>query len=185
MRPPRDPPHGGVSTVTVAFRLVYRAPSYAALACVAFLAMAWLLLWSGEVLVFASGSVHLLIEPLIIAPALVIAILFGLLLPMQVFAFRLAAATARQTGSTALGAALGTASMTCCTPVILPSLLSLLGFSGATILSFNLLVHRWWLPLAALSIVLLAYSLSSVVHSLELECQVQNSSGSGGSAVKA
>ena len=169
----------------MAFRLVYRAPLYAVLACVACLAMAWLLLWSGEVLVFAGGSVHLLMEPLTIAAALVIAILFGLLLPMQVFAFRLAAATARQTGSTAVGAALSTASMTCCTPVILPSLLSVLGFSGTTILSFNLLVHRWWLPLAALSIVLLAYSLSSVAHSLELECQVPDSAGNGGNAVKA
>jgi len=169
----------------MAFRLVYRAPSYAVLACVAFLGVAWLLLWSSEVLVFASGSVHVLFEPLTIAAALVIAILFGLLLPMQVFAFRLAAATARQTGGTALGAALGTASMTCCTPVILPSLLSLLGFSGTTILSFNLLVHRWWLPLAALSIILLAYSLSSVVHSLALECPAPDSGGTGGHAVKA
>lgn len=184
MQPPRDPADYGVSTVAMAFRLVYRAPSYAVLGCAAFLATAWLLLWSGEVLVLVNGSVHLLMEPLIIAAALIIAALFGLLLPMQVFAFRLAAATARQTGSTALGAALGTASMTCCTPVILPSLLSVLGFSGTTILSFNLLVHRWWLPLAALSIVLLAYSLSSVVHSLELECQAPGSVGNGRSPVK-
>lgn len=185
MRPPGDPASGGVSTVTMAFRLVYRAPSYAVLTCVAFLGMAWLLLWSSEVLVFASGSVHVLFEPLTIAAALVIAVLFALLLPMQVFAFRLAAATARQTGGTAIGAALGTASMTCCTPVILPSLLSLVGFSGATVLSFNLLVQRWWLPIAALSIILLAYSLSSVVHSLELECQVPDSVGTGESAIKA
>ncbi len=185
MRPPCDPPYGGFSTLNMAFRLVYRAPAYAVLAVVAFLLMAWLLLWSGEVLVFAGGSVHLLMEPLTIAAALVIAGLFALLLPMQVFAFRLAAATARQTGGTALGAALGTASMTCCTPVILPSLLSLIGFSGATVLSFNLLVQRWWLPMAALSIILLAYSLSSVVHSLELKCQAPDSASEAGSALEA
>ena len=96
--------------------------------------------------------------------------LFGFELPLLVYAARLAVATASQTGGSALGAIIGTASMTCCAPVILPSILSFLGFSGTTILSVNLTLNRFWLPLAVAGVILLAYSLLSVIQSLEMAC---------------
>jgi hypothetical protein len=102
------------------------------------------------------------------------ALLFGLLVPLLVYATRLAAATASQTGGTALGAVFGTVSMTCCAPVILPALLSLLGFSGTTILRLNQITNRFWLPLAVAGIILLSYSLISVVQALDLSCSVPN-----------
>lgn len=155
-----------------AFGLVYRSGWNKALAVLAFVAMAILYLWSSQVLIFAQGGLSIFAEPRYIAAALIMAALFGLLIPLEVYAFRLAAATVSQTGGTVLGAIVGTTSMTCCAPVILPSLLSLAGVSGASILGINSTLNRFWLPLATVSVILLLYSLVSVVQSLNLECEL-------------
>lgn len=153
-----------------ALRLVYGQAVSWVVAAIAFGGMAILLLWSSQVLTVEGATVHVFIQTGFVVAALLIAALFAILLPMQVYALRLAAATTRQTGGTVVGALIGTASMSCCAPVILPSILSVLGFSGTTILSFNLTVERYWLPLATASVILLVYSLLSVARSLELEC---------------
>jgi hypothetical protein len=155
----------------VALRLVYGKPMSWAIAVFAFIGMTILLLWSSQVVSFR-GGVQVFAQTNFIVAALLIAALFAILLPMQVLAVRLAAVTARQTGGTMLGVFAGTASMSCCAPVIFPSILSVLGFSGTTILSFNLTVERYWLPLATGSIILLLYALLSVARSLELECSL-------------
>lgn len=155
----------------VALRLVYGKPMSWAIAVSAFTGMAALLLWSSQVVSFR-GGVQVFVQTNFVIAALLIASLFAILLPMQTFAIHLAAVTTRQTGGTVLGALAGTASMSCCAPVIFPSILSVLGFSGTTILSFNLTVERYWLPLATGSIILLIYSLVSVARSLELECSL-------------
>lgn len=155
-----------------AARLVFRHPLYLLMALVVSAVMLLLLLWSSQVLVFHGGAVHVEFDPRFVVAAGVIAALVGVLLPMQVYAFRLAAASAAQAGGSALGALLGTASMTCCAPVVLPSILSLLGFSGATILSLNLTAAHFWLPLATLSALLLLYSLVSVASSLQRTCHI-------------
>ncbi len=156
-----------------ALGLVYRQPRYLLLAMALFAGMAIFYLWSSQVLLIANGSVSFLAEPPFIAAALLLAFLFAVTLPMQVYAVRLAATSARQTGGTVLGAVLGTASMTCCAPVLLPSLLSLLGFSGTAILGINGMLHRYWLPLATLGIILLGYSFFSVVQGMNRECAFQ------------
>ncbi len=166
-----------------AFRLVYRSPWNVLLALVAFAVMAVFYLWSSEVLVISRHGISFLVHPQFIAAALIMALLFGLLVPLLVYAARLAAASAAQTGGTALGAVFGTMSMTCCAPVILPAILSLLGFSGTTILSLNETLNRFWLPLATLGIILLTYSLVSVVQSLNLECRLNESSPDSSPAV--
>lgn len=156
-----------------ALSLVYRRPRYLVLAAVLFAVMATFYLWSSQVLLIVNGSVSSLVEPSFIAAALLLAFLFGVTVPMQVYAIRLAAASTKQTGGTVLGAVLGTASMTCCAPVVVPSLLSLLGFSGTTILGINGVLHRYWLPLATLGIILLAYSFFSVVQGMSRECSFE------------
>lgn len=153
------------------FSLVFRGLAYLALGAVSFLSMLVLLLGSSQVLTINGRGVQVFMDLRFVVAACVIALLFALLLPLQVYAFR-TAATATGTGGTILGALVGTASMSCCAPVLLPSLLALLGFSGATILSFNLAVERFWLPLATVSVILLAYSLLSVTSSLEPACHV-------------
>jgi hypothetical protein len=147
------------------------------LALVAFVVMAAFYLWSSQVLVVSRHGVSFLLQTQFVAAALIMGLLFGLVVPLLVYAARLAAATASQAGGTALGAIFGMVSMTCCAPVILPAILSLLGFSGTTILSLNQTVNRFWMPLAVAGIILLSYSLVSVVQSLDLECKLNNSTG--------
>jgi len=161
-----------------AFQVVYRRPSNVLMAATAFVTMAAFYLWSSQVLVISSHGIAIIVQLQFVAAGLIMALLFGLLVPLLVYAARLSAASRAQTGGTAAGALFGTASMTCCAPVLLPALLSLLGFSGATVLGFNEMLNRFWLPLATAGIILLIYSLVSISQSLNLVCTV-SSAGSG------
>jgi hypothetical protein len=156
-----------------ALRLVFRDARYMALGIGAAFALAVLYLWESQVLIIGSHGISWFVEPAFIAAALLLALLFGLLLPLHIYAFKLAAASAGQTGGTVLGVVLGTASMTCCAPVLLPSLLSLLGFSGTAILGVNGFLHRFWVPLATIGVVFLSYSLYSAIDALNLECRIR------------
>lgn len=158
-----------------ALRLVYRSPWNVILALAVFVVMVVFYLWSSQVLVVSRHGVSVLVQMQFVVAALVMALLFGLVVPLLVYAARLAVASASQTGGTALGAIFGTVSMTCCAPVVLPAILSLLGFSGTTILSLNETLNRFWMPLAVAGIVLLIYSLVAVVQSLNLDCSLNRS----------
>jgi hypothetical protein len=158
--------------MSASFGLVYRDFRNALAAVVLFGVMTLLLLWTGNVVSFSQSQWHLVPNVSYIASSLLIGALFGCAVPMQVVATRLAAATAASTGGTVLGAVAGTASLTCCAPVVLPSVLSLVGFSGTEILSVNSVLHRFWLPLTTLSVVLLSLSLYSVAQSLQVRCVV-------------
>ncbi len=106
-----------------AIRRVYRRPPYVVLAIVLFLAMAAFYLWDSQVLVVDRSGVSVFVQPLFAVAAVVMALLFGLAIPMQIFAVRVAASTALGAGAPIAGVVLGTASMTCCAPVLIPSLL--------------------------------------------------------------
>ena len=155
-----------------AFRLVFRSPWNVLLALVAFAAMAAFYLWSSQVMVVRRHGVSFLFETQFVVAALIMAALFGPLVPLLVSAVRLSASSVSQAGGTALGAVFGTVSMTCCAPVVLPALLSLLGFSGTAILRVNETVNRFWMPLAVIGIIFLSYSLVLVVQALNLECKL-------------
>jgi hypothetical protein len=156
--------------VVAALRLVYGRPGYVLAALLIFPAVALFYAWAAQVLILGSGGVSLLVEPDFIAAILILAALIALSLPLQVYAARLSAAQLEGTGIGVLGILAGTASMSCCAPVILPAILSLLGFSGTAILSVNLTIHRYFLPLALLGIVLLTYSILSTLASLARTC---------------
>lgn len=163
--------------------LVYRDPRNLLLGLISFTATAVFYLWSSQVLILSNHGVSYVPQMHFLAAALVIALLFGLLLPLQVRAVRLAAASAAQTGSTVLAVLTGTVSMTCCAPVILPSLLSLLGASGVTILGINNALARFWLPLATVSVILLLYALGAAVRSLSIVCPTLAGGGQRGTDI--
>src|SRR4051812_29951936 len=102
----------------LALRTVGRRPAYVALGCGCFVGLAIFYLWSSQVLIVHARGVSLFIEPLFMAAALVMSVLFGLLVPLQLYAFRTTRALIAQSGGTALGALLGATSMTCCAPVL-------------------------------------------------------------------
>lgn len=60
------------------------------------------------------------------------------------------------------GLFVGIATMSCCTPLLLPAILSFIGFSGTQLLFFNMTLRQYILPLSILSVVLLLVSRSVV-----------------------
>lgn len=152
---------------------VYRHPWYVALGVALAPAMALLFLWQSQVLIVGRSGLSLFIQPLFVAVAVVVALEFGLTVPMQLFAWRAAASSASSAGAPAAGFVASTASMTCCAPLLLPSFLSLLGFSGTTLLGLNIQLHRYFPVLATFSIILLTYALASAIQSLSTECRLE------------
>lgn len=155
-----------------ALRLVYSQRTYGLAAALLFPLVFLFYAWQSQVLVVGQQGVSILIEPSIIAMAGLLAVLFAISLPVQAYAVRLARLGARQTGNTILGLLVGSVSMSCCAPVLLPAILSLAGLSGVTILSVNVAVHRYFVPLALLGALLLLYSLWSTTSSLARTCVI-------------
>jgi hypothetical protein len=154
----------------VALRLVYGRPVYSVSAAMLFVAVLVFYLWSGQMLLVSESGLALLVQPDLMVASIILATLFAVSLPLQVYALRLAITGVRQTGGTILGVVIGGVSINCCTPVLLPALLSLAGFSGTNILSVNLTVHRYLVPLTLLGALLLAYSVVSTATSLAGTC---------------
>jgi hypothetical protein len=73
--------------------------------------------------------------------------------PLQVAAIRQVRAAARiQAGAGfALASLSGIAAVSCCSPLILPTVLGFLGATGSTVPDANLAAHRWFVPLSAAS----------------------------------
>jgi len=61
-------------------------------------------------------------------------------------------------------------SVSCCAPLLIPSLLSFLGFSGTALVSFNLTVRDYMGQLALLSIALMIGSLLLVARTVTAAC---------------
>ncbi|MDQ2909583.1 MAG: hypothetical protein M3R39_00935, partial [Actinomycetota bacterium] len=99
---------------------------------------------------------------------------FGVVVPLQAAALRQLRATARARASAGLAVSsfTGLAAVSCCSPLLVPALVGLLGASGTTALSVNLAVHRWFLPLSLVSIGLLALSAVVAVRGLTRGCRI-------------
>jgi hypothetical protein len=144
------------------------------------LGMLALLAWnSGGLKYYARTGWEFYFEPVEFASILALSALFGLLVPLQ-----LAAIVKARAG---LGAASGVAAvvaavvgMSCCAPLLLPALLSFIGFSGTMLLGFNVSVRRLAGPLELASVVMLMASIVLVSRTLTASChQPRSSSGSG------
>jgi hypothetical protein len=153
-----------------ALRLVFGRWRYTAVALLLVPVVAFFYAWSAQVVVVDRRGVSMLIEPDVMAAIVILTFLLATSLPLQLYALRLAVSGMSEAGSSILGLLVGTASMSCCAPVLLPAVLSLIGFSGTTILSVNVSIHRYFVPLAALSAVLLGYSVLSTASSLGHSC---------------
>ncbi len=148
-------------------------PRYAyAVAVVGGLAMLALLVWSGGFLVYypVSGW-DFYASPLESLTIAMLAVLFGLLLPLQVAAVSKVRSLAGTTGGM-LGTVFGVLSMSCCAPLVLPALLSFVGFSGMTLLQVNVTVHEWATPLTIASIGFMLLAIALVSRTITATCSV-------------
>jgi hypothetical protein len=109
-------------------------------------------------------------EPLELASMVALSALFGLLVPLE-----LAAIARSRTGvgaaSGLAGAVAALVGVSCCAPMLLPALLSFVGFSGTALLGFNAALRRLTGPLELTSAVLLVASIVLVSRTLSAVCQ--------------
>lgn len=62
--------------------------------------------------------------------------------------------------------------MSCCAPPLLPALLSLVGVSGTSLLSFNLRLHQLQFPLFGSAMLLMAFSLWVGLRNVTRACRL-------------
>ena len=154
-----------------ALREVYHRPGYLAAAVILALVSATLLAWSGQVVtVFPQGGVFIDADIWTVLGLLGAAVLLGVTLPLHWFAWRRSAGTAAAQGMGVLGTVFSVGSLSCCAPLLVPSLLSLLGFSGASLLSLNLRLHQFRLPLTLTALAFLAVSFAMGVANVNRAC---------------
>jgi hypothetical protein len=152
------------------------APRYAyPVAILGAAAMLALLVWSGGFVVFYPAyGWDFYATPQETLTIAILALLFGLLLPLQVAAVAKARSAAGTAGGV-LGTLFGVLSMSCCAPLILPALLSFVGFSGMTLLQVNVAVHDWATPLTIASIGFMLLAIGLVSRTITAACALPSS----------
>ena len=180
--PPRStgeaPRLAGVAELALHVRLAFAIafyPRYAyVLAIVGAVGMLALLTWSGGfVTYYATTGWDFYASSQEIATMLILAVLFGMLLPLEVAAIS-RAKTAAGTAGGLVGTVFGILSMSCCAPLILPALLSFVGFSGMTLLQVNIAVREWATPITLASIGFMLLAIGLVSRTISASCQVRS-----------
>ncbi len=128
-------------------------------------------LGSGMVTFFAEGP-FIDLNFLRLTTLFALIILSGLVVPMQLFAIQKAKSGLKTSASGFGGLLTGIATMSCCTPLLLPAILSFLGFSGTQLLFFNSTIRQYVLPLSLVSVGLLFISLLMVSKSIVAACRL-------------
>lgn len=160
-------------------RLVFGQRGYVVGAVVATLLTAALYAWTGQIVtLYPDGTTFVDPDPAHLAALAALSLLVGLVLPMQIFALRRAAWSARQGSAGLAGFVAGLSALTCCSPLLVPAVLSFAGFSGSSLLTMNTALYRYFGPLAALSVVLLLVSLVLAARDVTRACRLMPSSPS-------
>lgn len=155
------------------FMEVYRQRTYQLAAIVGTAGMAVLLAWSSQIVtVFPQGGLFVDADALTLVGITLAAGLMGITLPLHWFAWRRTRVVAPATGLGLVGTLFSVGSLSCCAPLLLPGVLSLLGFSGSTLLAFNVRLHQLRLPLVALAIAFLLVSLWIGLRNVTRSCRI-------------
>jgi hypothetical protein len=157
----------------MAARLVFRDPFNLALGLVSALGCAVLLCWSGQVVTRSPlGGLYWDLATQRLVAIAAISLAFGLAVPLQLAAVRQARAAARLRAGAgfALASLSGIAAVSCCSPLILPTILGFLGATGTTVLNVNLDAHRWFVPLSYASVGLLLLTSLLALRDLGRAC---------------
>ena len=155
------------------FMEVYRQRTYQLAAIIGAVAMVIVLVWSSQIVtVFPQGGLFLDVDALTLVSIALAASLLGITLPLHWFAWRRARGVAPASGLGVVGTLFSLGSLSCCAPLLLPGLLSLLGFSGSTLLAFNVRLHQLRLPLSALAIAFLMLSLWIGLRNVTRSCRI-------------
>jgi hypothetical protein len=160
-----------VSTLRLALDIAFERRRAFVIALCSGLCMLALLAWnSGGLRYYPRTGWEFYAEPLEIALIVGISALFGVLVPLELAAL----AKARAAGGAAsglAGAVAAVAGVSCCAPLLLPALLSFVGFSGTALLGFNASMRRLAGPLELASVALVVASIFLVSRALAAVCR--------------
>ncbi|HEV2035433.1 MAG TPA: hypothetical protein VGU71_14775 [Candidatus Dormibacteraeota bacterium] len=154
---------------------VLRDPFNLALGTVVFLGALLLFAWSGQIVSrLPVGGLYLDLDAGRLAAVVAISAGFGLVVPIELEVYRQSRRKSiARTGTGLLSSSVtGVAALSCCSPLLLPAALGLLGVSGTSALYFNLALRRWFLPLALISLIVLAASGALALRDLTRACKV-------------
>jgi hypothetical protein len=165
-----------VNTLWLALEIAFERRRAFLIAPGSALCMVALLGWnSGGLRYYPRTGLEFYADPVEIASIVGLSSLFGVLVPLELAAIvkaRVGFATA--TGASGMFAAI--ASMSCCAPMLLPAVLSFVGFSGTALLGFNASVRRFAGALELASVVFMVMSIALVSRTLTAACQDRRSS---------
>ena len=160
-----------MSSLRVALAIAFQRPWAYLVALMSAAGMAAILLWSSGLLVHYRTGWELVASPTELAMMGVLSALFGLLVPLQIAALSRARTTVGTAGGIA-GTITGILSLSCCAPLLSPTLLSFVGFSGTTLVRFNAAVSSLTVPLTFASIAMMLGSIVLVSHTITAACKM-------------
>ncbi len=159
--------------VGFAFREVYGSPRRVAAAALIALAFAGLFVWGSHIItVFPVGGVYVSASPFTLVAIFLTAGLMGITIPLHWFAWRKAVRSRASTGLSALGAVFSISAMSCCAPLLVPAVLSLVGVSGTNLLSLNLRLHQLRFLLFGSALALMTFSLWVGLRNVARACRL-------------
>lgn len=136
-------------------------------------------LFFGGVFLFGTGMItfyptgpYIEFIPTRIATLIALITLSGITVPVQLHAIKKAKAGLKEGASGAGGLLAGMATMSCCAPLLLPAVLSFVGFSGTQLLFLSVTVRQYALYLSIISIGLLVMSLFMASRSVCATCRI-------------
>lgn len=163
-----------------ALRMVFSDPFNLTLGVVTLVATLVFLAWAAQVVTrFPYGGLYWDLQPSRVVAIGALSAGFGLVVPVHAEALRAlrVRARARSAAGLAVGWAGGIAAVSCCSPLLFPAVAGLLGASGSTVLSFNLALHRWFVPLTLLALGVLLGSGALALRDLAGVCWVADDAG--------
>lgn len=136
-------------------------------------------LFFGGVFLFGTGMItfyptgpYIELLPAKVLTFAALIIIAGITVPVQIYAIR-KARTGLKSGIQGAGGLLaGMAAMSCCAPLLLPAILSFIGFSGTQLLFLSIAAKRYAIYLSLVSIGLLTTSLFMAARSVNATCRI-------------
>jgi hypothetical protein len=160
-----------MADIRLALAIGFARPWAYVLAVGAAVLMALLLVWGSGLLAHYPTGWVVIADPEEMATIAILSVLFGMLVPLEVAAMTRARSLVGVAGGLA-GTVTGILSVSCCAPLLIPTLLSFVGFSGTALVMFNVAVRDYLGPLAVLSFVLMALSIVLVARTVTAVCKV-------------
>jgi len=160
-----------VAEIRLALAIAFAHRRAYLLALLSAIGLALLLVWGSGLLAHYPTGWVVVADPEEAATVAALSILFGMLVPLEVAALTKARSVVGVAGGLA-GTVTGILSVSCCAPLLIPTLLSFVGFTGTALVTFNITVRDYLEELAVLSLVLMAASVALVSRTIAAVCKV-------------